>query len=128
MLVLQFVAGSLKGSEVQVPGLPVTLGRDSGVDVRLEDDGVFGKHALISLTSDLNLQLEAKAPAFALIEGAKTHVGIIRTGDRIAIGASAFRLALDSPDQASVSIRETLLWFGVLALIVAQMWLMFKLG
>jgi len=128
VLVLQFVAGSLKGSEVRIQNLPVSFGRDFDVDVRVEDDGVFGKHAQISLTSDLTLQLEAKPPAFALIEGARTHLGIIRTGDRIGIGASAFRLALDSPNQASVPIRETLLWFGILALLTAQMWFMFKLG
>lgn len=128
MIVFQFVAGSLKGRELRVDRLPVSIGRDSDVDIRVGDDGVFGRHLRIFLDSDARLQLDSQPPAFALIDGAKVQSTCVRVGDCIGVGAAFFRIALDSPKQASLVVRESLLWLGILTLILIQLWAMFELG
>ena len=89
--VLLVYSGGGKGREFALDGVRTVVGREPGVEVRLEDDSVSRRHAAIIRSGERYFlrDLESKNGTYfrGLLQGAEQP---LRDGDRFRIGHSDF--------------------------------------
>jgi len=127
--VVQFkiLSGKMAGHERVARHFPFQIGRNAGVDLQLEDAGVWDQHFTVALTNEAEFQFETQSGAQALINGEVLDKGCLRNGDLIQIGAVEIRFGLSATRQKSFFARELLVWMGLAAISFGQVALIYWL-
>jgi pSer/pThr/pTyr-binding forkhead associated (FHA) protein len=105
--------------------LPVTVGRNSTCDLRLEEDGVWDQHVRIQIVPPDRIGLESGAGAYTAINGQPVQEAVLRNGDLIDIGCVQLRFGLSPVRQHGLTFREALTWAGLIGLCLSQIALIY---
>ncbi|HEY3862933.1 MAG TPA: FHA domain-containing protein [Verrucomicrobiae bacterium] len=126
MVQLQLLSGRQIGAVFNLTRLPIRAGRDPGLDLPLEDPGVWQRHFKIDWSGD-GLVLEAEPQALLNLNDAPVERAVLRNGDIITVGALKIRFSLSPMRQSSLAWRERLTWAGLGALCLGQVALVYWL-
>lgn len=103
-ITLQVIDGADRGrSFVDLP-TPVTIGREEGNTVQLNDERVSRFHLKIQEDHDQLILTDLESTNGTKVNGEDTHIRILRYGDMIALGRSV--LVYGSPEQIAQRLRD----------------------
>ena len=120
MIQLTVLNGKQAGSQWVARRFPVRLGRATTCDVCLEGDGVWDRHAEITLRRPDGFMMTVQEEAIAMVNGQAVRETILRNGDQIDLGSARLRFALSPTRQRGLRWRETMTWLALAALCVGQ--------
>lgn len=126
MVQLQLLSGNRSGTVFTSVHFPIRAGRETGLDLTLDDSGVWQRHFLIDWRPE-GLLLEAEPEALLSVNDTPTHRVVLRSGDIITLGALKIRFSLSPVRQSSLVPRECLTWIALAALCLAQVGLVYLL-
>lgn len=127
MIRFTVVAGREAGRSVVVSGFPMSIGREAGCHLRLEDAGVWESHATVHMIDGVGLVLRSRPETTVDVNGAAVSEQRLRNGDLLTLGASKVRFGFSETRQHSFMGREWATWAGVAALCGAQLVLIYFL-
>jgi predicted component of type VI protein secretion system len=123
---LQLLSGTRSGAVFRFTQFPIRAGREPGLDLTLEDAGVWQRHFQIDWREE-GLVLQVEPQALLSVNGAPVQSATLRNGDVITLGALRIRLGLSPVRQSSLALREWLTWLGLVALCLGQVALVYWL-
>jgi hypothetical protein len=126
MIDLQILSGKRTGSKFSSDHFPIRVGRAAGLDLSLDEPGVWPAHFRINWQPE-GLILEAEPDALVSVNDAAVRRSVLRNGDIIALGALKIRFSLSAVRQSSSVAREWLTWIALGALCLVQVALVYML-
>lgn len=127
MVQLTILNGKKAGTSWSARFFPVQIGRASACDLSLEEEGIWEKHLEISLQAGEGFVASTPPDVLASVNGCSIQQSPLRNGDLIQIGAIKILFGLAPTRQRSLRWREALTWFGLAALCLAQVGLIYWL-
>jgi len=88
---LEIIDGPDRGSMLVDLETPITIGREEGNTVQLNDDRVSRFHLKIQQDSDRIVLTDLESTNGTKVNGETTHLRILRFGDMVALGRSVIR-------------------------------------
>ena len=126
---LMVVSGGDGRHDLAAEDFPVMIGRAKGCEVSLKKDGVWDEHVSLSLSDGGGFVLRSQGKAATRINGEALESGRrLRNGDVIAVGSVKLQFWLGRPRQRALEGREMLFWVLLLGVLLAQAWMLWKLG
>ena len=98
---------------------PFRVGRGSDAGLRLEDEGVFDRHFRIALNG-VTFFVASEPNAVTAINNQPITEAPVRSGDTIQAGSVSLGFSLSPVRQRSLRFRESLVWFALALLCLAQ--------
>jgi pSer/pThr/pTyr-binding forkhead associated (FHA) protein len=123
---LQLLSGRQSGTVFCSTRFPIRAGRESGLDLPLDEPGVWQRHFLIDWLAE-GLVLEVEPQALLSVNDAPVQRALLRNGDVITLGALKIRFSLSPVRQSSLTLREWLTWIALGALCLGQVALVYAL-
>jgi predicted component of type VI protein secretion system len=123
---LQLLSGTRSGTVFQTHHFPIRTGREPGLDLSLDDPGVWQRHFRIDWLPE-GLVLQAEAEALLSVNDSPARRAILRNGDIITLGALKIRFSFSPVRQSSLAPREWLTWIALGALCLGQVALVYLL-
>jgi pSer/pThr/pTyr-binding forkhead associated (FHA) protein len=127
MVLLQVLSGKTAGTALVARRFPVRIGRSADSELRLEEAGVWDRHARVEFVRRQGFLLQAEPSAFVRIDGEDVQSRLLRNGDTIELGSAKLRFSLAEVKQARLGIREVFTWFLVAGISVVQVALVYLL-
>lgn len=124
MVQLRVLNGSRAGSALVAQRFPCTIGRAEANDLRIVEPGVWENHLQIDLTVPEGFRLRRLGQGRASVNGAEFDDYLLRNGDIFELGAVKVQFWLAEVRQINNRTRELLVWAGLVALILAELFLM----
>jgi pSer/pThr/pTyr-binding forkhead associated (FHA) protein len=121
MLQFNLLSGNRAGKVWVADAYPVQIGRAGGAALRLEDAGVWDKHAEVNFDASEGFILTGHQGAITSVNGTPVQQVRLRNGDIIELGSVKLQCWLAEVKRRDSSVRERLLWAGLIALTVAQL-------
>ena len=119
MIELKILSGKQAGANVAARRFPFLVGRAPDAGLRLEDQGVFDRHFRINL-KDATFFVASEPNAVTAINNQPITEAPIRSGDTIQAGSVSLGFSLSPAPQRSLRFRESLVWFTLGGLFLAQ--------
>jgi len=123
---LQLLSGNRSGTVFRPTHFPIRAGREPGLDLSLDDPGVWQRHFLIDWRPE-GLVLEAEPEALLSVNDSPVQRAVLRNGDIITLGALKIRFSFSPVRQSSLAPREWLTWIALGALCLGQVALVYLL-
>jgi pSer/pThr/pTyr-binding forkhead associated (FHA) protein len=123
---LQVLSGNRSGAVFRPTHFPIRAGREPGLDLSLDDPGVWQRHFLIDWRSE-GLVLQTETEALLSVNDSPVQRAILRNGDIITLGALKIRFSFSPVRQSSLAPREWLTWIALGALCLGQVALVYLL-
>jgi hypothetical protein len=127
VVLLSVLAGRAAGSAQVARRFPFHIGRATGADLRLEDEGVWDRHAQIDLESPQGFILSAQPDTLVTVGGQPVTTAVLRNGDVLGLGGARIRFALSPTVLRGLGVREALTWIALGALCLGQVALIYWL-
>ena len=127
MIQLRILTGKLAGTEHSARHFPLRIGRAPSAGLRLEEDGVWDRHAELAFDPAAGLVLSAQSDGLMSVNGQSCREIVLRNGDEIALGALKLRFWLGPTRQAGFRFRERLTWIALAAITAGQLFLIYHL-
>ena len=127
MVQLRILSGKKAGAAWVARRFPVRIGRSPQADCQLEEDGVWDQHLQIELHRGTGFHLKTRPEAPATVNGQPAHEVALRNGDLIQFGSAKVQFWLSENRQAGLGLREWLTWFGISAVSLGQVGLIYWL-
>jgi len=121
MVQLKIASGQNAGAIHQVRRFPCHIGRASQSDVQLSEPGVWDEHLTLDFDPVQGFIMTAHGDALASVNGWPIQSVILRNGDTIELGGSKLRFWIGEPRQASLRLRENLVWLTVAAITIFEL-------
>lgn len=99
---------------------PVRIGRAQECELRLDEEGVWDMHLVLSLDPAGGYSLKTQPNALARVNGHPVSEILLRNGDLIEVGAARIRFWLSPLSQPSLGLREAVSWGAIGAVVLAQ--------
>jgi predicted component of type VI protein secretion system len=103
------------------------VGRAGDAGLRLEDEGVFDRHFNISFKRNEGFLIFSQANAVTAVNHQPVSEARLRAGDVIQAGSASIAFALSPMRQRSLRFRESLVWFMLGVLCLAQVAVIYAL-
>lgn len=127
MVRLKILSGKMAGTEHTARHFPFRLGRGTEANLRLEEDGVWERHAELALDgASKAFVLTAQTDALLTVNSHPCREATLRNGDEIALGALKLRFWIGPTRQRSLRLREGLTWTGIVLLTAFQLFLIYR--
>jgi len=123
---LQLLSGHRSGAVFHFAHFPIRAGREAGLDLLLDEPGVWQRHFLIDWSAK-GLLLQVEPQALLHLKDAPVQSALLRNGDIITVGALRIRFSLSPVRQSSLALREWLTWIALGALCLGQVALVYWL-
>ncbi len=120
MFQLQILTGSRRGALVRAGRLPMVLGRGDGVQLRLEDAGVWDRHLEFTLHGRDGVHASVLGQALCSLNDEPFTTGRLRNGDSLKLGSVALRFWLAEARQRSPAASERLVWTALIVFAFVQ--------
>jgi hypothetical protein len=123
---LEILSGKRAGTVFRPNQFPIRAGREPGLAVPLEEEGVWPRHFIIDCGDD-GLIVEAEPQALLDLNGTPAQRAVLRNGDVITVGMLKIRFSLSPVQQSSLALGEWMTWAALAALCVGQVALVYWL-
>lgn len=120
MLQLQILSGKSAGVVWAARCFPVRVGRASGNDLQLEDDGVWNEHFQVVLNPTEGFVLSVHPGALVTVNQTPATTARLRSGDLITAGSAQFRFRLGETRQRGLRLREWFVWTLLLSVLLGE--------
>jgi predicted component of type VI protein secretion system len=116
---LKILSGKQAGATVVARRFPFQVGRAADSGLRLEDEGVFDRHFRIAL-KQATFVVSSEPNAVTAVNNQPITESPVRSGDTIQAGSVSLGFSLSPARQRSLRFRESLVWFMLGVLCLAQ--------
>jgi pSer/pThr/pTyr-binding forkhead associated (FHA) protein len=120
MIDLHLLSGKKAGSRTMVGCFPFRIGRASGNDLMLDDDGVWDEHMILEFQEKNGFHLATTSHAIVAVNGKQVEKTILRNGDVITLGSAKIQFWLAPAPQRSLRLRENFVWALLILVTIAQ--------
>lgn len=127
MIQLQIISGKQAGSEIVARRFPFVIGRGADAHLKLDDPGVWDRHAEITYERREGFFVKAQPSATLLVNHERVEAGKLRNGDTLEFGSAQVRFWLARSEQKTMRVREALTLTALIALFGVQIWLIYAL-
>jgi hypothetical protein len=127
LIQFQILSGKQAGVFWNARRFPVHVGRASGSDLRLEDDGVWDEHFQLALQVAEGFTLLAHPGAIVTVNQAPVQTARLRNGDVITAGSAKLCFRLADNRQRGLRLREWFVWTLIVGVCLSQVALIYWL-
>jgi pSer/pThr/pTyr-binding forkhead associated (FHA) protein len=127
MIQFNILSGKRAGDQPVARRFPFRIGRASGNDLQLDDDGVWDQHLVLEFQKQEGFKLATSANALATVNGESVQSRILRNGDTITIGSAKLQFWLAAAMQHSLIFRESFVWTLLIFVTLGQFILIYWL-
>lgn len=128
MIQLRVLSGKTAGTTTVARRFPFQIGRASDADLVLPEAGVWDRHFQIDFQAGHGFTATAQGDALLTVNGQPAREKmLLRNGDTLEIGATRLQFWLGETRQAGLQFRETLVWLGIAAVTLSQVFLIYRL-
>jgi pSer/pThr/pTyr-binding forkhead associated (FHA) protein len=127
MIQLGILSGKKAGTQTVARRFPFHVGRATGNDLQLEDDGVWDRHLTIEFDPSSGFKLATAPEALATVNGERVVNVMLRNGDTITAGSVKLQFWLAAARQGSLRLRENFVWVLLLLVTLGQFVLLYWL-
>lgn len=127
MVQLKIVSGKKAGASWVTRRFPVRIGRSAGIDLQLEEDGVWDQHIQLDFRPPDGFVLTGHPDARTCLNDQPVQRALLRNGDVIEIGAAKIQFWLSESLQEGLRFREWLTWTAIATISVGQIGLIYLL-
>ena len=127
MIELHILAGKKAGSQSVVRRFPFCIGRASGNDLQLNDDGTWDQHLTLEFHRREGFRLTSTPNALVMINSKPVQTALLRNGDVITLGSAKLQFWLAAARQRGLRLREQFVWALLLAVVLCQFVLICRL-
>ena len=120
MIQLSALNGKQAGTDWVARRFPVRIGRSPQGGIRLEEEGIWDRHAEIHLRRGEGFVVASQGDALASVNGQPAQEALLHNGDVIELGSVRIRFALSPTRHRSFRCRETLTWLALATLCFGQ--------
>jgi pSer/pThr/pTyr-binding forkhead associated (FHA) protein len=121
MVQFQILSGKSAGVSWDARRFPVRIGRASGNDLQLADDGVWNEHFEVALNRGDGFVLSVQPGALVTVNQTPASTPTrLRSGDLITAGSAQICFRLSETRQRGLRLREWFVWMLVLGVILAE--------
>ena len=128
MIELTVLSDPIPGRRFQLEAALIRLGRQKGLEVVLDERGVWGVHAEISLDSTGSYVVRPSSQALVTVNTQPQQEHLLRNGDVIGLGAARLRFGICPAAQRSLAVSETAIWMLIAGVAIMGGVAMFSLG
>jgi len=129
MVQLNILSGEYQQQFVKSNTFPTRIGRGENCQLQLVDTGIWENHLELNLNEKHHFTIRTASDATAMVNGKPLEgVQLLRNGDLIEIGLVKIQFWLGTVQQKNLSIREAAAWALLLAVTMAEIYLLFWLG
>lgn len=127
MIQFSILSGKRAGASWVARRFPVRIGRATGSDFQVEEEGVWDQHLQIDFIPADGFVLNAQPNTLATVNGQTVQETVLRNGDIIEAGSLKLQFWLSETRQAGLRLRESLTWTAIAAISLAQIALIYWL-
>lgn len=127
MVQFRILSGHQAGVEQTTRRFPFSIGRAAGNDLRLDDDGVWDRHASLLFDPVEGFILRAESDALLSINHQPVRSARLRNGDHIQIGAATLQFWLAPLSPRPQRWREWLVWTLIVGVMGMELALLARL-
>jgi len=127
MVQFQVLSGQMAGTRTVARRFPFYLGREATANLKLDDPGVWDRHARLEFKPALGFLLTALDEALLTVNSQPIRETLLRNGDCIGLGSVQLRFWLAEVRQRRLAPRELLVWSCVVLVTLGQMALLYWL-
>jgi hypothetical protein len=127
MIQFGILSGKKAGTLMVARHFPFRIGRASGNDLQLEDEGVWDRHFTIEFNPQHGFNLTTAPEALTTIDGKSVQNVILRNGDIITAGLVKIQFWLAAARQSSLRLRENFVWALLIFVMLGQFILLYWL-
>lgn len=127
MIQFQILSGKQAGVFWNARRFPVRVGRTSGNDLKLEDDGVWDEHFQLALNPAEGFALSVHPGAIVTVNQSPTQAVRLRNGDIITAGSAKLCFRLSDNRQRGLRLREWFVWTLAVGVCLSQVALIYWL-
>ena len=120
MVQLKILSGKKAGTKWIARRFPVRIGRSAGIDLQLQEDGVWDQHFQLDFRPPDGFLLTGHPDARTSINGQPVQRAVLRNGDTIEIGAAKIQFWLSESLQGGLRFREWLTWAAIALISLGQ--------
>jgi pSer/pThr/pTyr-binding forkhead associated (FHA) protein len=129
MVQLNILSGEYERQFVKSNTFPIRIGRGENCQLQLVDTGIWENHLELNLNEEQHFTIRTASDATAMVNGKPLKgVQLLRNGDLIEIGLVKIQFWLGTVQQKNLGIREAAVWALLLAVTMAEIYLLFWLG
>jgi len=118
MIQFNILSGRKAGSQLAARRFPFRVGRASGNELQLDEDGVWDQHLTLEFDRQKGFTLVTAPNALTAVNGEPVQNAILRSGDVITVGSAKFQFWLAAARQRGLHLREAFVW-ALLAVVTA---------
>ncbi len=126
MIQLQLLNGARTGTVYRTREFPTRIGRDTALDISLDDPGVWQRHASLDWRAE-GIIIEAEPDTLVSVNDLPVKSATLRNGDIITLGALKMRFNFAPVRQYSLIFREWGTWIALTLLCLVQIALVYSL-
>jgi pSer/pThr/pTyr-binding forkhead associated (FHA) protein len=127
MIQLNILSGKKAGTRTMARHFPFRIGRATGNELQLEDDGIWDRHLTIELNPQSGFSVTTAPQALTTVNGAPVQNTVLRNGDAITAGSVNIQFWLAAALQGSLRLRENFVWFLLALVTLGQFTLLYWL-
>ena len=129
MVQFNILSGKKAGAEAAARHFPFRIGRASGNELQLDDDGVWDQHLTLEFNRQEGFTLATAPNALVTVNGKSIQTVRLRGGDVITVGSAKIQFWIAAVRQRSLRLREAFVWLLLAAVVAGQFvliyWLLF---
>jgi pSer/pThr/pTyr-binding forkhead associated (FHA) protein len=127
MVQFDILSGKMAGTQWVARHFPVRIGRETASDLRLEESGVWERHAQLDLDPAQGYLIRTQGDALMSVNGQTNSVARLRNGDTVILGSAQLRFWLANASRRNISVREAFVWFLIASITLAQIVVIYQL-
>ena len=127
MIELHILAGKKAGNQSVIRRFPFRIGRANGNDLQLHDDGTWDQHLTLEFHQREGFKLTSAQDARVMVNGKPVQTVLLHNGDMITLGSAKLQFWLAAARQRGLQLREQFVWALLLAVLLCQFVLIYRL-
>ena len=127
MIQLNILSGKKAGAQTVARRFPFHIGRATGNELQLDDDGVWDRHLTLEFQREAGFTLTTASNALVSVNSRSVQTSLLRNGDLITLGSVRLQFWLGAARQQGLRAGEFFVWTLVFAVTLAQLSLIYWL-
>jgi pSer/pThr/pTyr-binding forkhead associated (FHA) protein len=128
MIQLLILTGKKAAGQLIARHFPFCIGRASGNDLQLDDDGVWDQHLTLEFHPQQGITLTAATNALVTVNNQPVETTtLLRNGDVITVGAAKLQFWLAAVRQQGLRLREGFVWALLCLVVLFEAFLIYQL-